>query len=76
MLEILRLFSRAHHPALPPRARGAKAEPPPPLNASGVALPRSFAALLETHQTADGGVRIPPALRPYLDGLEEIALPT
>ena len=58
------------------RERGAKAEHPHTLNASGVALPRTFAALLETHQTADGGVRIPPALRPYLDGLEEIALPT
>ena len=29
--------------------------------------------LLETHQTPDGGVRIPQALRPYLDGLEELS---
>lgn len=54
------------------REAGAKAEFPHTLNASGVALPRTFAALLENHQTADGGVRIPPALRPYLDGLEEL----
>jgi len=55
------------------REPGAKAEHPHTLNASGVALPRTFAALLENHQTASGGVRIPAALRPYLDGLEEIA---
>jgi seryl-tRNA synthetase len=54
------------------REAGAKAEYPHTLNASGVALPRTFAALLENHQTAAGGVRIPKALRPYLDGLEEL----
>jgi seryl-tRNA synthetase len=51
---------------------GAKAEHPHTLNASGVALPRTFAALLENHQTAAGTVRVPAALRPYLGGLEEI----
>jgi seryl-tRNA synthetase len=50
----------------------AKAEHPHTLNASGVALPRTFATLLENHQTAVGSVRIPPALRPYLGGLEEL----
>ncbi|MDX6765380.1 MAG: serine--tRNA ligase [Candidatus Methylacidiphilales bacterium] len=35
------------------------------LNGSGVALPRLFIALVETHQQADGSVRIPEALRPY-----------
>jgi seryl-tRNA synthetase len=55
------------------RAPGAKAEFPHTLNASGVALPRTFAALLENHQTAAGTVRIPEALRPYLDGIEELA---
>jgi seryl-tRNA synthetase len=54
------------------REAGAKAEHPHTLNASGVALPRTFAALLENHQTAAGTVRIPAALRPYLGGLEEI----
>lgn len=35
------------------------------LNGSGVALARTVIALLETHQEADGGVRIPDALVPY-----------
>ncbi len=55
------------------REAGAKAEHPHTLNASGVALPRTFAALLENHQTGVGTVRIPAALRPYLGGLEELA---
>jgi seryl-tRNA synthetase len=54
------------------REAGAKAEHPHTLNASGVALPRTFACLLENHQTASGSVRIPAALRPYLGGLEEL----
>ena len=36
------------------------------LNASGVALPRTIAALLETRQQPDGTVTVPPALVPYL----------
>jgi seryl-tRNA synthetase len=36
------------------------------LNASGVAFPRTIIALLENNQEADGSVRIPPALTPYL----------
>jgi seryl-tRNA synthetase len=36
------------------------------LNASGVAFPRTIIALLENNQQADGSVRIPPALVPYL----------
>jgi seryl-tRNA synthetase len=35
------------------------------LNGSGVALPRVFVALLETHQQPDGTVRIPEPLQPY-----------
>jgi len=56
------------------RAPGARAEFPHTLNASGVALPRTFAALLENHQQADGSVRIPKVLQPYLGGLERIGL--
>ncbi|HXG48741.1 MAG TPA: serine--tRNA ligase [Methylomirabilota bacterium] len=36
------------------------------LNGSGTALARLFVALIETHQQADGSVRIPGPLRPYL----------
>jgi len=54
------------------REVGARAEIPHTLNASGVALPRTFAALLENHQTESGSVRIPQALRPCLGGLEEL----
>ncbi len=43
------------------------------LNGSGLALPRSIIALMETHQTERGTVRIPEALRPYLGGAEELA---
>ena len=42
------------------------------LNASGVALPRTIAALLETHQQSDGSVTVPPALVPYV-GTDRLA---
>lgn len=45
---------------------GGKPEFVHTLNASGVALPRTIAALLETHQQADGSVTLPAALVPYV----------
>ena len=36
------------------------------LNGSGTALARLFVALIETHQQADGTIKIPAALQPYL----------
>jgi seryl-tRNA synthetase len=42
------------------------------LNGSGLALPRTVAALLETHQQADGTVSVPDPLRSYLGGRERI----
>jgi seryl-tRNA synthetase len=45
------------------------------LNGSGVAVGRTWLAVLENYQEADGTVRIPEALRPYMDGLERIARP-
>jgi seryl-tRNA synthetase len=42
------------------------------LNASGVAFPRTIIALLENNQAADGSVRVPAALVPYL-GVERLA---
>jgi seryl-tRNA synthetase len=41
------------------------------LNASGVAFPRVIIALLENNQAADGSVRVPEALVPYL-GIERL----
>ncbi len=40
------------------------------LNGTLCAIPRAIVAILETHQQADGSVRIPEALRPYLGGRE------
>lgn len=48
---------------------GAKPEFVHLLNASGLALPRVVAALLETHQQEDGSIRVPAALQPYLGGM-------
>ncbi len=42
------------------------------LNGSGLAAGRTFVAILENYQQADGTVVIPEALRPYLGGLEKI----
>jgi len=42
------------------------------LNGSGLAIGRLWIAILENYQQADGSVVLPPALRPYLDGLERI----
>jgi seryl-tRNA synthetase len=42
------------------------------VNGSALPVPRVLAALLETHRQADGSVRIPEALRPYMRGLEVI----
>jgi seryl-tRNA synthetase len=40
------------------------------LNGSGLAVGRALVAVLENHQQADGSIRVPAALRPYLGGLE------
>ncbi|HET6697773.1 MAG TPA: serine--tRNA ligase [Nocardioidaceae bacterium] len=40
------------------------------LNGTLVAVPRTIVAILETHQQADGSVRVPAALQPYLQGRE------
>ena len=45
------------------------------LNGSGVAVGRTFLAILENYQEADGSVRVPDALRPYLGGAERIRKP-
>ena len=40
------------------------------LNGSGLALPRLFAALIETYQQPDGSIRIPEELQPYFSASE------
>jgi len=42
------------------------------LNGSGVALPRTMAAILENYQTPEGEVVIPEVLRPYMGGASRI----
>ncbi|MCU0591706.1 MAG: serine--tRNA ligase [Desulfobacterales bacterium] len=44
------------------------------LNGSGLAVGRTFAAILENFQRADGSVGIPEVLRPYMGGLEMLTL--
>lgn len=42
------------------------------LNGSGLAVGRTFAAIIENYQTADGSVVVPEVLRLYMRGLERI----
>ena len=49
---------------------GAKPEFVHTLNGSGLALPRVLIAILENYQTADGRVRVPEALLPWMGGVE------
>lgn len=44
------------------------------LNGSGLAVGRTLLAILENYQQADGSISIPGALRPYMGGLETLAL--
>ncbi len=43
------------------------------LNGSGLAVGRTFVAVLENYQQKDGGVVIPEVLRPYMGGLARIS---
>ena len=42
------------------------------LNGSGVAAGRALVAVLENYQQADGSVRVPEVLQPYMNGLQQI----
>lgn len=42
------------------------------LNGSGLAVGRTFAAIIENYQQEDGTIIIPEALRPYMRGIEKI----
>lgn len=54
------------------RAGGAKPEFAHTLNGSGLAVGRTWIAVLENYQQADGSILIPEILQPYLNGLEKI----
>lgn len=54
------------------RAGGTKPEYVHTLNGSGLAVGRTWVAILENFQQHDGSVVIPEALRPYMNGLEKI----
>ncbi|MBI4411400.1 MAG: serine--tRNA ligase [Deltaproteobacteria bacterium] len=45
------------------------------LNGSGLAVGRTVVAILENYQQADGSVKIPEVLQPYLDGVGVITKP-
>ncbi|RKN74502.1 serine--tRNA ligase [Streptomyces klenkii] len=49
---------------------GKNVRPLATLNGTLCAVPRTIVALLENHQQADGSVRVPEVLRPYLGGRE------
>ncbi|MFF7874629.1 serine--tRNA ligase [Streptomyces californicus] len=49
---------------------GKKVQPLATLNGTLCAVPRTIVAILENHQLADGSVRVPEMLRPYLGGRE------
>lgn len=54
------------------RAGGAKPEFVHTLNGSGLAVGRTWIAIVENYQQADGSIKIPEVLRPYMNGIETI----
>jgi seryl-tRNA synthetase len=42
------------------------------LNGSGLALPRIMIAIMENYQQADGSVKVPEALKPWMGGIDII----
>ncbi|MGD0630147.1 MAG: serine--tRNA ligase [Terracidiphilus sp.] len=57
-----------------PAVQGSKSKPEfvHTINGSGLAVGRTWLAILENYQQADGSVVIPEVLRPYMGGLERI----
>lgn len=54
------------------RAGGAKPEFPHTLNGSGLAVGRTWIAILENYQQANGSIDIPEILHPYMNGITKI----
>ena len=61
-----------------PATQGAKAKPEflHTINGSGLAVGRTWLAILENYQQPDGSVLIPEALKPYMGGLERVVKET
>ena len=51
---------------------GERPRPIHSLNGSGLAVPRVWAGLVETHRRPDGSIAVPEVLQPYMGGLTEI----
>jgi seryl-tRNA synthetase len=54
------------------RAGGGKPEFAHTLNGSGLAVGRTWIAIIENYQQSDGSVLIPDVLRPFMNGMERI----
>ena len=52
--------------------RGAPPKFAHTINGSGLALPRTIDAIIETYQRSDGMISVPEALKPYMGGVELI----
>ncbi|MDZ7841108.1 MAG: serine--tRNA ligase [Gammaproteobacteria bacterium] len=61
-----RLRARWHNPG------SGKNEPVHTLNGSGLAVGRALVAIMENCQQEDGSIRIPAALRPWMNGLDVV----
>jgi seryl-tRNA synthetase len=53
-------------------ARGASPKFAHTINGSGLALPRTIDAIIETYQRSDGMIAVPEVLKPYMGGVELI----
>jgi seryl-tRNA synthetase len=53
-------------------ARGAPPKFAHTINGSGLALPRTIDAIIETNQRSDGMITVPEVLKPYMGGVELI----
>ncbi len=54
------------------RSGGGKPEYVHTLNGSGLAVGRTWIAVIENYQQADGSVLVPDALQPYMNGVQKI----
>ena len=43
------------------------------VNGSGLAVGRTLVAIMENYQQADGSIRVPDALKPYMGGIDKIS---